>query len=118
MLLQRRGAERSAAANRSINRPRSLAFIFNRNLDPRTYGAPVRLHSHEFHIDPVVPVAGILEKSKRMFVPGHRTTRNRQDVLISIASDIGKRHPMPLMQLAGAGRLRYIGEEFSIVIPQ
>src|SRR5713101_1098287 len=59
VLFQWRSPEGAATADRAVDRPCSMALVFNRDFDPGADCRPVGLHAHEPHVDPIIPVAGI-----------------------------------------------------------
>src|SRR5579883_73729 len=84
VLLERRAAERAAAAGRLPDGARLGTGVLHRNLDLRADGRPVGPDSHQPHAQPIVAVAGILEQAERMGIARDRATDHFQDVLVAV----------------------------------
>src|SRR6266567_1753536 len=118
MLLQRRCAEGSATADRAINRARAMALIFHRNFNARSDGSTVGFHSYQVKGDPVVAVAGIFKKAKRMRVSRGGASDFSEEVFVSVIINVGESHTMAFVKLASARGGSDIHKILAIVIAQ
>src|ERR1039457_6965190 len=97
VLLQRRRAERPAAADSAIDRAWRPPLILHRHLDARSDGGAVRLHSPQPHTEPVVAVAGVFEETECVAVTRGRAADYRQNVFIAVVVDVREGHAVSLV---------------------
>ena len=104
MLGERRSAERPTAIYGPKDSARSLAVIFNRQLDLRANGAAIGFHANQLDIDPVIVISGICEEPKGVRIPGRGPSHGRQYVFMSSIAQVGERRTMPLVQIPDPDR--------------
>src|SRR5579871_1375784 len=83
VLLQRRGAERTATSHGPINRPRLRAVLYRR-LNLGADARAVRLDTYQPHADPIVAVSRVFEKPERMHVAWNPPADHFQQVFVSV----------------------------------
>src|ERR1700749_2959658 len=113
MLLQRIGAKRPSAANRAVNGTFRLTLILHGYFDARSNRCPVGFDPDQMNIDPVVAASWIFEEPQGMCVRRYGAANLRENVLVAVAGQIGKRDPVSLVQFAGPRRRRDIYKRLS-----
>src|SRR5206468_1141458 len=103
VLFQGRSAEGPATPDNAIDRAISASLALNSHFDSGADGRPVGRDTHESQVDPVVSVTRILEQSQWMTVSWCRATDFSDDLLVAVVVQIGKRDPVPFVELAGPG---------------
>ena len=102
VLLEWRGSERSSAANRATNRPRSLSHVFDRHFDPCSNRPTIGFCANQLQVDPVIAVAWVLEHTQRVTIAVGRAPHLGDDVLVAVVAEIGEGDAVSLVQLACA----------------
>src|SRR5262249_1235109 len=78
------------------------AVVVHLDVDASAQGRPVGRHADELHIEPVLPVTGVLKKEHAGLVARRGASRFEKDIDVAVAVPVGEGDAVALLEVPGA----------------